>query len=206
MKNKISYFAIAALATLAAVPARATIFDVNFTGVVYQTQGATGDAVGDTVMGHFALDDSTGNFRDFTVAGMTVASGFQSSAAIVPALTDAIYTAQVSPVSTGGTSNSSFSLDLSSLTTFPSTETAFSLLTDATQLTTDLDTLNNPASAFPSTFDYYTANANGTNVVSLNANLTSISTTVLIPEPGSLALVAFTLLGLGVCVRRRRAT
>jgi hypothetical protein len=204
MKNKISYLAIAALATVTATPARAAILDVDFTGIVYQTQGATSHAIGDTVMGHFDLDDSTGNFLDFSVAGMSVAPGFQSSAAIVPAFTDAMYTAQVSPVSIGGTGNSSFSLDLSSLTTFPSTETAFSLLTDATQLTTNLDTINNPASAFPSTFDYYTAEANGTNIISLNANLTSISTTVLTPEPGGLALVAFALLGLGVCIRRRR--
>ena len=57
-------------------------------------------------------------------------------------------------------------------------------------------------SAFSSTFDYYTANANGTNVVALSADLTSITETA-VREPASLALVAPLLLGLGFFVRRR---
>ena len=98
-------------------------------------------------------------------------------ASIGPALTDAIYTAQVSPVLATGTPNRTFSLDLSSLTNWPSTDTAFTLLTDKTQLTTNLDTISNPLSAFPSTFNYFTANADGSNVVSLDANLTSVTAT-----------------------------
>ena len=154
-------------------------------------------------MGHFDLNSATGNFLDFMIAGKSVASGYTSFASIGPALTDAIYTAQVSPVLASGTpSNSTFSLDLSSLTNWPSTDTAFTLLTDTTQLTTNLDTITNPLSAFPSTFNYYTANADGTNVVSLTANLTSI-TAMATPEPASLALVVPLLLGLGFFVRRR---
>jgi hypothetical protein len=151
-------------------------------------------------MGHFDIDNITGNFLDFVIDGNSVAAGYMSSADIVPALTDAIYTAQVSPVSTGMPSNSSFSLDLSALTTWPSTDTAITLLNDTTQLTTNLDTINNPLSAFPSTFDYYTANANGTDIVALTADLTSITAT---PEPGSLALVTCSLLGLIIVLRRR---
>jgi hypothetical protein len=51
------------------------------------------------------------------------------------------------------------------------------LLTDAAQFTTNLDTITNPFSAFPSTFDYYTANASGATVAALAADLTSITTT-----------------------------
>src|SRR5215471_5011887 len=196
MKRTLSVFAIAALAVV--VPAHAAvIYSVNFTGTVSQTQGATGQAIGSTVSGHFDLDGGTGNFLDFTIAGRSVAAGYQSVASIGPALTDAIFTAQVSPLSSGLPSNSSFTLDLSALTTWPSTDTALTLLTDRAQLTTNLDLVTNPLSAFPSTFGYYTANANGTNVVSLNANLTSI-TAVASPEPASLVLLVSSLVGLGL--------
>jgi hypothetical protein len=204
MKITLSVLAIATLAAVAAAPAQAgPIYIVNFTGIVDQTQGATGETTGSTVTGRFDLDSATGNFLDFMIAGKSVAAGYTSMAGIVPALTDAIYTAQVSPVLSTGTPNSTFSLDLSSLTSWPSTDNAFTLLTDKTQLTTNLDTITNPLSAFPSTFDYFTANADGTNIVSLSANLTSITATAT-PEPGSLALVTVPLLlGLGLFVRRR---
>ena len=201
MKHILSVLAIAALA--AAVSAHATVYDINLTGTVYQTQGATGQSVGNTVTGHFDLDSTTGAFLDFMIAGQSVAPGYSSSATIVPAQTDAIYTAQVSPVASGAPGNSTFSLDLSSLSTWPSTDTAYTLLSDTTQLTTNLDTVNNPSSAFPSTFNYYTASANGTNVVALNADLTSLTATTAVPEPANLALIASSLLIVGLFVRRR---
>ncbi len=199
MKPTLCVLALAIAA--AVVPAHATTFNVDFSGVVYQTQGATGQAIGDNVTGRFDLESDTASFLAFTIAGRSVASGYTSSATIGPALTDAIYAAQVSPVATGMSNNSTFSLDLSSLTTWPSTDTAYSLLTDTNQLTTNLDTVSNPSSAFPSTFSYYTANANGTNVVALGANLTSL--TVVTPEPSSFALLASSLLVFGFFVRRR---
>lgn len=209
MKRTLPVLAIAALAVVSAAPAHAAaIYSASFTGIVYQTQGATGESVGSTVTGNFDLDSGTGDFLDFTIAGQSVAPGYLSSATIGPALFDAIYTAQVSPVALGTPSNSSFSLDLSSLSTWPSTDTPYTLLTDTSQLTTNLDTITNPLSAFPSTFNYYTANAEGTNVVSLSADLTSITATAAAaaaPEPSSLVLLASSLLGLGLFVSRRRA-
>jgi hypothetical protein len=203
MKNSFSILAISTLAVLSAAPAHAdVIYSVDFTGTVYQTQGVTGQSVGSTVTGHFDLDSTNASYLDFTIAGKSVAAGYTSFATIGPALTDAIYTAQVSPVSSGMPSDNTFSLDLSSLTTWPSTDTAYTLLTDTTQLANNLDTITNPLSAFPSTFNYYMANADGTNVVALAADLTSVTATA-VPEPASLGLVVPLLLGLVLFVRRR---
>src|ERR1700755_2204704 len=99
MKTTVFVFVIAALA--AVVPAQATVYSVDFTGTVFQTQGTTGSAVGNTVTGHVDLNDVTGSFLDFTIAGKSVAAGYSSSASIVPPSTDALYAAQISPVSTG---------------------------------------------------------------------------------------------------------
>jgi hypothetical protein len=203
MKNSFSILAISTLAVLSAAPAHAdVIYSVNFTGTVYQTQGATGQSVGSTVTGHFDLDSTTASYLDFTIAGKSVAAGYTSFATIGPALTDAMYTAQVSPVSSGMPSNNTFSLDLSSLTTWPSTDTAYTLLTDTAQLANNLDTITNPLSAFASTFNYYTANADGINVVALAANLTSFTATA-VPEPGGIVLIAPLLVTLGFFIRRR---
>ncbi|MBV8707518.1 MAG: PEP-CTERM sorting domain-containing protein [Acidobacteriaceae bacterium] len=201
MKTTLSVLAIAVLAIV--VPAHATVYSVDFQGIVNQTQGATGQALGNTVTGHFDLDSSSGNFLDFTIAGKSVAAGYSSSAVIVPPFTEAIYTAQVSPVSSGGSTNSTFTLDLSSLSSWPATVTAYTLLTNTAQLTTNLDTINNPSSTFPSTFGYYTANASGNNIAALNANLTSVTATAAVPEPASLALLGSSVLGLVLFIRRR---
>jgi hypothetical protein len=207
MKRTLIVLAIAAGAAVSATPAHAdTIYSASFTGTVSQTEGATGESVGNTVTGGFDLDQTTGDFLDFTIDGQSVAPGYSSSATIGPSLFDSIYTAAVSPLVSGEPSNSSFTLDLSSLTTWPVADTAYALLTDTNQLATNLDTVNNPLSAFPSTFNYYTANADGTNVVSLTADLTSITaTTTATPEPGTFALLGCSLVGVGIFLRRHRS-
>ena len=146
MIKTFSALAIGAILTVSS--AHASVFSVNFSGTVYQTQGATGYANGGAISGHFDLDSASGNFLDFTIGGKSVAAGFQSSAVIDPGGFDAIYKAQISPVSVGGTSNNTFSLDLSSLTNWPAYDSAYSLLVDSKQLPSNLDTASNPQSAF----------------------------------------------------------
>lgn len=203
MKRILYFLAITAMAV--ATPAHAGfIFSADFTGVVDQTQGATGFSPGDTVTGHFDIDSGTGKFLDFKIGGKSVEPNFDSTATFSPGNFDAFYTAAVSPVAQNTPSNSSFTLDLSSLTSWPAFDNVYTLLIDKNQLATNLDTASNPKSnGFPSTFSYYTANANGSSVVSLGANLTSITATA--PEPGTLAVAASALLGLGLMARRRRA-
>jgi len=199
MKSTLS-LAIAAVAAAVSVQAHAANYDANFTGTVYQTQGSAGSAVGATISGNFVLVGDPGTLAFFEIDGQFAPRGFDSTAVIVPALTDAIYQAQVSPVAKGGTLNETFALDLSSLTTWPSTDDASTLLADTNQLTTNLDTITNPLSAFPSTFGYYIATSSGNVIAAEYADLTSIS--VSMPEPTSLALLATSLLGF-MMLRRR---
>jgi len=178
--------AFAAASALVSMPAAASaVLDVTFTGTVYQTTGATGRAVDDTISGEFVYDTGSGAFTTYTIDGKHISPGFASIATFVPALTDAIYQAQISPVAVGAI-NETFALDLSSLTSWTSTD-AIALLTDTSQLANNLDTVTN-SNGFPSTFDYYFADSSGNNVTSLFANLTSVSAKT-VPEPGSLALV-----------------
>ena len=95
----------------------------------------------------------------------------------------------------GGDLNSTFSLDLEALNTPWTAANAVALLTSA-QLATNLDTTL-------STFTYYMANSNGTNIHSVTAMLTGIQVSA-VPEPSSVALLLAGVAGVGAVVRRRQ--
>ncbi len=182
----------AVLAVAATGAAEANILDARFGGTV-DTQTNTSFTTGAAITGEFLYDTVVGRFLSFTVGGQSVAAGFASSASITPDRYSAFYQAQVSPLS-GGSTNSTFVVDLESINQWPSTN-ALSLLQNTVQLTTNLDTML-------SNFGFYNANADGTGIRSLSATLSSINVTA-IPEPGTAALVVLGLSALGLRRRRR---
>jgi hypothetical protein len=190
------------LASVVLLPsvANAAIYATTFSGTVASETGFDQNAVGSTVTGSFIYNADAGAYVSFIINGVNAPAGSASSALITLGQTDAIFQSQLSPVSAGGSTNTTLALDLSALTSFPTTDTALSLLVDATQIPGNLDIASGSTNGFPSTFSIYEANADGTNLQTLTADLTSVST--FIPEPAGIALLAMSMLGLGF-VRRR---
>lgn len=184
---------VATAAIAASLSAHAALLDVTFSGIV-QSQNGSSFAVNAPITGEFVFDTLSSRYVTFTIGDQSVATGFASSAAITPNYYSAIYQAQVSPVSQSGISNSSFSVDLEAITAWPSYDAA-ALLTNANQLSTNLDTAN-------STFSFYSANSDGTSVQSLTSSLTIVQVTP-VPEPTSVALMLLGLAAMGVCRARR---
>ena len=198
MKRSLLILAVTALAS--ATLARATTYSASFTGTVTSSQGATGENVGNLITGSFTLDDLNGQFSNFTIDSKSAPAGSLANNGL--SFTDAVYQDQISPVSAGGNVNSTFTLDLSSVGQWPvGLDTIYKLLTDSSQLPSNLDTSGD---FFTSTFSYYISDGAGNNVVSLDANLRSLTVTAT-PEPASFLLFSLSLLGAGVMLRRRCA-
>ena len=179
----------------AALPARAAILDVTFSGPVTTEQNAA-FTVGQTISGEFLYRTDTNQYLSFTIGGTSIQPPYTSSANLAVDEYTALYQAQSSPVATGGSTNSTYTLDLEAIGVFPvtgnSTADAVSLLTNTSQLATNLD----PSSDF----GFYNATASGTNVTSVTAALTTLK--VAVPEPATLALIMTSIAGLGFLRRR----
>ena len=181
----------------AAAPARAALIELSFAGTV-STQQGTSYLPGQTINGELNYDPGSNTITAFTIGAYSVQPQYASSAYISIDQYSAIYMAQTSPVAQGTSTNQTFALDLEAITTFPytgnPTSDAVALLTNRSQIPANLD----PAA---SNFSFYIANADGTNIQSLNATL--LPNSVELPEPASLPILLTGLLvSLGVLRRR----
>jgi hypothetical protein len=183
--------AAALVAACTCLSAQADLIHATFSGTV-QSQHDSSFAVNDAVSGEFFYDSATQTFVSFTIGGQSVAPGFKSDAAITPDHYSAIYQAQVSPV-LGGEENSTFTLDLEGVNPW-STGDAVALLLDSASLASNLDTS-------ASSFSFYVAEANGTDIHQLTASIGTL--TVAVPEPAALPLMFLGLATIGLRRLRR---
>ena len=189
--NNLRLAAAALAGAAAAMPAAATVIDAKFSGTV-ASQTSTSFAVGAAISGEFLYDTAAAQYLSFVIGGQSVASGFASTAAVTPDRYSAIYQAQLSPVPLPGTRNDTFTVDLEGQNPWPSND-AVALLTNGSQLASNLDTTL-------SSFGFYDAAANGTDVHSLNATLSTVQIAA-VPEPSTAVLL---LLGVAAVARRLR--
>lgn len=190
------------LIAAAAAPANATVYNTSFSGTVTTATGVA-NAVGSTVAGSFSYDTSTSTYQSFTIGSFSASQPFSSIATTVPSGAsnpyEAIFEALTASAQTGGTVNSSFTLDLLSNTNFTGTS-AFSVLTNPGSLETQANSFDGNFSSFSYSYGTPTANTQSL-IVALNP--TSLSTTATnVPEPASMLLLAGPVLGLAF--RRRR--
>jgi hypothetical protein len=190
-------------------PADAAIIDVTIPGVTPSNFDLTINTTTESILG-------------FTIQGYSIPAGFTSTITLDNGNYSAYYEAQLTVPEVGGDNlNYDFGLDLEALNTpFPSPSggtdpagDAIALLTDTTQLETNLDTVTNDPTA---TLGYNLTNSNyfflihydvGTPVAGTSDPLASPASgsplDVAAPEPASITLLATSLLGF-VTMRRRR--
>ncbi|MDB5998588.1 MAG: hypothetical protein JWP52_287 [Rhizobacter sp.] len=194
--KRVSIFAAALVAAITTLSAQAEVLDAKFFGTV-QSETNSGFAIDTPITGEFLFDTGSGKYLSFSIGGESVAASFASTASLTPDMFTALYRAQVSPLDQGGNLNSTFTVDLEALNDRWQSGSAAALLTSADELANNLDTTN-------SSFGFFTANADGTDIRSLNASLTGLTVTAPVPEPSTWALLAGGLALLGVSRRRRR--
>jgi hypothetical protein len=178
--KSLSTLCVAAATLATALSAQAVIIDAKFSGNVKEQAGTT-FAVGAAISGEFFFDTATNKYLSFVIGGLSVAPGFDSKADMSPDQYQALYQADLSALTPGVTINSNFKLDLQAGGAFFPTNSAVALLTSSA-LASNLDPL-------ASSFGFYTGNADGTNIKSLNASLKSLSITA-VPEPSTALMLA----------------
>jgi type 1 fimbria pilin len=193
MQHKL-ILAVAIAAATVSFSAQADTYTAQFSGTVLAQTGTT-LAVDAPVSGQFVYDTETSRYTSFTIGSYAVAPGYESSAAMTPDQYSSIYQAQLSTLLPSPGLNSSFTLNLEGITKWPGVD-ALALLGNTASLASNLDA--------SSSFGFYIANSDGTNVQSMTASLGSL-TVAAVPEPGSWALMLSGLAVVGAGRLRRKA-
>jgi hypothetical protein len=183
--------AAAVAAVTCAMTAQAEIIDATFTGAV---DAGNAYAPGTTLTGNFAYNTDTQSYLYFNIGDYNAVPAFTSVAQIVAGQFTALYEAQVTSIGTASAIDSAFTLDLEAVTQWATATNAVALLTDGSQLPSNLDPSSN--------FSFYIGNADGSNISSATAGLSSLTVTA-VPLPPSGAMMLVGALAFGMRKRSR---
>jgi hypothetical protein len=185
----------AALLLLAGAARADELIDITVTGTV-DSQENSGSNLGDSITASLVYDATTGLYDSFTIAGYGLPAG--GDAHFGASSYQMVYKDNLSAVADGGTQNVSLALALYPLLSFSATDIA-DYGTDLALSALYVDPTD-PTNS--SGFEYYADDIDGNNVVYVDALLTGYS--AVIPEPGSLLVVAPAFLLLAGRKRRAR--
>jgi hypothetical protein len=163
---------------LAAAAASASPIQVNFAGTVsiagLGTTANAGYADGQSVTGQFFIDSVTGVVSGATLGSFSASADNGDAQISVFSSTNDVIFSQGAFNSGGAASNSSITLDLSTLKA-PTTSTAVGFLLQSPSALAQQVDFTGSGSSFPSMATYYNGAGNGSGITAVRAYLTSLT-------------------------------